>query len=69
MIWIVAPVAIQILGRRATLMVLALSMLALGGTLIIHEPSYSPRTRRVRLCVVFGSIGAMIALAVIAVPS
>lgn len=62
-VWVGAPICARLLGEMATLAVLGLSLLALGGMLITHEPSYSSRTRRVRLCAVFGSIGAMIGLA------
>lgn len=62
MVWVGAPLAERIVGKPATLLILALFLLALGGTLIIHEPSYSPRTRGVRLCAVFGSIATMILL-------
>lgn len=62
-IWVAAPVAGRLAGKPATLLILGLSLLALGGTLIIHDPSRSPRTQRARLCAVFGSIAAMITLA------
>ncbi len=58
--WIITPLVIRLIGESATLILLGLSLLALGGTLIIHEPTYSPRTRRARLGAVFGSIGATI---------
>ena len=48
------------MGEPATLVFLTLSLLALGGMLIIHEPSYSPATRRVRLWAVFAFVGIMI---------
>ena len=60
MVWIGVPIAQRLVGGPATLMILALSLLALGGTLIIHEPSQSPRTRRARLCALFALIGVMI---------
>ena len=59
-VWVGSPVTIHYLGRRAALAALALFMVALGGTLIIHEPSCSVRTRRMRLCAVFGAIALMI---------
>ena len=62
-VWIGAPIAQRLIGRLATVVMAALFLLALGGALIIHEPSYSRRTRRVRLGVVFGSIGIMIMVA------
>lgn len=61
-VWVVAPLTERLVGRPAGLVMLGLLLLALGGTLIIHEPSYSPRTRGVRLCLVFGSIGTMMIL-------
>ncbi|MCH7885301.1 MAG: hypothetical protein IIC01_08630 [Planctomycetes bacterium] len=59
-IWLGAPRVARWMGEPATLVLLALSLLALGGMLIIHEPSYSPATRRVRLWAVFASVGMMI---------
>jgi len=67
-VWLAAPAAVHVLGRPATLMLLALSLLALGGTLIIHEPGHTLRTRRLRLCAVFGSLGGMIAAVLMAPP-
>ena len=62
-----AAVVVLLIGRPSagakssytTLAAMALSLLALGGTAIIHEPAYSPRTRRWRLAAVFASIGLM----------
>jgi len=48
----------------ASLAMLAMLLLALGGALIIHEPDYSPRTRRVRLCAVLGAMAGMILIAI-----
>ncbi len=62
-VWLGAPIAVSLVGRPITLVILALSLLAMGGTLIVHEPGHSPRTRRARLCAVFGSAAAMIVLA------
>lgn len=62
-IWLIVPVAQRVMGRTAVVVMLALMLLALGGTLIIHEPRFSPRTRRARLLTVFGSIATMIVLA------
>ena len=61
-IWVAAPVAERMMGRPATLLALALSLLSLGGTLIICDPSRSPRTQWARLWIVFGSIAALVAL-------
>ncbi len=62
MVLLGGPLAMGVLGERATLMLLALFLIALGGTLIIHEPGYSPQVRRARLCAVFAAIATMIAL-------
>ena len=59
-VWVGAPVTIHCLGERAALATLAIFMVALGGTLVIHEPTCSTRTRRVRLWAVFGAIALMI---------
>jgi hypothetical protein len=59
-VWIGFPLARAWLGTSATLLMIALSFLALGGALIIHEPKYSPRTRRARLGTIFASIATMI---------
>ena len=40
----------------------ALSLVALGGTMIIHQPTGSVRTRRLRLAAVFASIALLIQL-------
>ena len=48
-------------GRAYVLMAgCAVSLVALGGVTIIHEPTYSARTRRRRLAAVFASIVLMI---------
>lgn len=64
-VWIFVPLAFQYLGHPATLALLALSLLAGGGALVIHEPSYHPRTRRLRLLAIFVSIGVMILVSVL----
>jgi hypothetical protein len=53
-----SPVSIK--ASYATLAGIAISLVALGGTTIIHEPTYSRRTRRRRLAAVFASIALMI---------
>jgi len=58
-----APLAIRGLGPPAALLTLALSLLALGGTLIIHEPDDSPSLRYARLSAIFASVGVMMLLA------
>lgn len=63
-----AAVVLLLIGRSsagaksgyATLAAMALSLAALGGATIIHEPTCSPRTRRWRLAAVFASIGLMV---------
>lgn len=59
-IWVAVPLAMRFAGPRATLVLLALLLLALGGLLIIHEPGYSTATRRARIALVFGAVGTMI---------
>jgi hypothetical protein len=59
-VWVAVPLLMRLAGPRATLVLFALVLLALGGLLIIHEPGYSNATRRARLAVVFGAVGSMI---------
>ncbi len=61
--WIAAGLLTGLLTVASSLAMLALLLTALGGALIIHEPGYSPRTRRVRLCGVFAAMVGMITLA------
>jgi len=61
--WFAAPLAVRVFGYTAALMMLALSLVALGGILIIHEPGSAPAARRVRLTLVFGSMAALPAFA------
>lgn len=61
--WIAAELPTGLLTVAPSLAMLALLLTALGGALIIHEPAYSPRTRRVRLCGVFAAMVGMIILA------
>jgi len=64
--WLVgAPLAVRLFGPTAALMMLALSLVALGGTLIIHEPVGPPRTRRVRLWGLSLSLATMIVLSLL----
>ncbi len=58
---VAAPVMKRSLGIAATFTTMALFLLVLGGTLIVHESTYSARSRWIRLAVVFGSVGAMMA--------
>ncbi len=60
--WVVAPALVQFAGGPGALAILALGLLALGGTLILFDPDCSTRTRRARLLGVLGSIGAVVAL-------
>ena len=62
-VWLTAPPAIRLLGDPAALILLAISFLALGGILIIHEPNYVPVARRIRLAAVFSSIALLMLLA------
>ena len=58
------PRITDIFAAPASLAMLAMLLLALGGALIIHERDYSPRTRRVRLCAVLGAMAGMILIAI-----
>lgn len=60
--WLTAPMALGIVGAPATLVMLALALLAIGGILVVHDPSATTIGRRVRLAFVFGAVGTMIAL-------
>lgn len=62
-VWVTAPLTQSLLSLSAAMVMLSLSLLALGGVLVIHEPGDSTSTRRMRLCIVFGPISAMITLA------
>jgi len=55
-IWFAAPPANGVLSGPATLIILAVALVALGGVLILHEPNYDPASRRIRLVAVFASI-------------
>lgn len=63
------PLAVYFFREPATLMLLSMSLIALGGLLVIYEPSYAPRVRRARLKAVYGSLAAMILLASVAAVS
>lgn len=60
---ITAPLAVRLFGHRATLQMVALSLVALGGTLVIHDPGHAPQVRHRRLAAVFASLGGMILMA------
>jgi len=59
---IAEPLVTHFVGRPSTLMLLSMSLVSVGGLLVIYEPSYTPRVRRARLGAVFGSVAAMILL-------
>jgi hypothetical protein len=59
---VTGPLAIHFFGHRATLQMVALSMIALGGTLVIHDPGHVPQVRRRRVAAVFASLGMMLLL-------
>ncbi|RME40921.1 MAG: hypothetical protein D6788_02355 [Planctomycetota bacterium] len=61
-LWVVVPLLERTIGTEASPVLLALLLLAVGGILIIHDPVYTARARRARLCMVFGSLALMIAL-------
>jgi hypothetical protein len=58
----VALVLLERLGSYATLVAIALALVATGGTLIIHDPASRPSARRWRLAGVFASVIGMIIL-------
>jgi len=60
-----APLAVHFLGSTATLTMLAVSLVALGGTLVIHDPVGSPRARRIRLVALFLSMGTILLLSLV----
>ena len=57
---VTCPLAIHFFGHRATLQMVALSLIGLGGTLVIHDPGHVPRVRHRRVVAVFASLGLMI---------
>lgn len=61
-VWVGAPAMVSLLGGATSFALLALSLVAVGGMLIIHEPHYSRRTRRARLCGVFAAIAFTVLL-------
>lgn len=62
-IGVTSPLVVHYLGTPPTLILVSLTLVALAGTLIIHDPEVSTRTRTVRLGAVFGILGLMIATA------
>lgn len=59
-VWVAVPVAIKAHGAAVSLAMIALSLVALGGTLIIHEPDYRPGPRRARIAIVFVALALMV---------
>jgi len=62
---VAAPLAVHFFGPTAALIMLAVSLVALGGTLVIHDPVVSPQTRRIRLATLFVSMGTMLILSLL----
>jgi len=62
LVWFGEPVAEHLTGGLLAFVLLVLCLLGLGGVLIIYEPNYSLRSRRIRLCAVFACISAIIAI-------
>jgi len=60
-----APLAVHFFGSTATLIMLAVSLVALGGTLVIHDPVGSPKTRHIRLAALFVSMGTILLLSLL----
>ncbi|MEK7755982.1 MAG: hypothetical protein AAB385_02100, partial [Planctomycetota bacterium] len=60
-----APLAVHFFGPTATLIMLAVSFVALGGTLVIHDPAGSPQTRRIRLAALFISMVTMLLISLL----
>ena len=59
-VWVAVPAAIKAHGAAVSLAMIALSLVALGGTLIIHEPDYRPGPRRARIAIVFVALALMV---------
>lgn len=66
---VTCPLANYFFGHRATLQMVALSLIALGGTLVIHDPGHAPRVRHRRVAAIFASLGLMILLALFGNPA
>jgi hypothetical protein len=62
LVWFGEPVAEHLTGGLLAFVLLVLCLLGLGGVLIIYEPNYSLRSRRIRLCAVFACISAIIVI-------
>jgi hypothetical protein len=63
-----APLAVGVFGPRAAMLMLALSLVALGGLLAIHETFHATGRGPVRMATVFASLAITLALA-LATPS
>lgn len=63
LVGLVLPAWMPRVDLGTTVLAFSLGLVGLGGTLVIHEPADSTQTRRIRLCAIFASIGAMITLA------
>jgi hypothetical protein len=63
-----APFAVRFFGPTSALMMLAVSLVALGGTLVIHDPVGSPQMRRIRLGALFVSMATMLVLSLLLAP-
>jgi hypothetical protein len=61
----VVPVALGYWDILLLFAAVGMGMIALGGTLVIHEPHYHPVRRRVRLAAIFCAIGLMITMSLI----
>ena len=61
-VWLCAPAVGHLFSRYTGQAGSALFLLALGGTLIVHEPISSLRTRLIRVGAVFCAIALMICL-------
>lgn len=59
-VWVGAPAVGHVLSGRTAQAASALFLVALGGTLIVHEPTSSLRTRAIRVSAVFCALAIMI---------
>ncbi len=62
-VWLTAPLAVWFFGRSGALVLLAISLMALGGVLIFHEPRLETAPRRFRLGAVFALIALLMLIA------
>ena len=60
--WLIGPLCMHLLGVSGASALVALSLLATGGILIIHEPDYTARARRVQLSGVLVSVAVVTVL-------